>query len=145
MSGGPTLEERIRRLEDERDILRTLYMYGHAIDYGYEAEFLDCWAEGAVLRWPFGEPMVGHEAIGAAFRNHTHAPTAWHKHVLVAPIVRIEGDRAHVDSIFERLDPYEDGPQIKSFGRYRDVLVRCADGRWRFQERVAELEANRPQ
>ena len=40
--------------------------------------------------------------------------------------------------------PNADGPAIKSFGRYRDVLVRCPDGRWRIKERRNEREAGRP-
>ena len=45
--------------------------------------------------------------------------------------------------MFARLDRYTSGPGIRSFGRYRDVLARCADGRWRFKERIAEREASR--
>ena len=33
-----TIEARLRRLEDEQDILKTLYAYGHSIDYGLEAD-----------------------------------------------------------------------------------------------------------
>ena len=33
------LAARVQRLEDEREILRTLYAYAHSIDYGDEALF----------------------------------------------------------------------------------------------------------
>ncbi len=138
------IEDRLRLLEDERDIQRTLYTYGHALDYGYEAEFVDCWTEDAELFWPASGIIKGRAAIQAAFRRHTHAPAAVHKHLVIDPFIKIEGDRARVDSMFARLDPYDDVPEIRAFGRYRDVLVRCADGRWRFVERLAELEAKRP-
>jgi ketosteroid isomerase-like protein len=138
------LEARLRLLEDERAILRTLYAYGHAIDYGYEDEFADCWTEDAVLYWPWREPLAGRAAILEAFRAHTHAPERFHKHLLVEPRVRVEGDRATVESMYARLDAYEDGPKLRSFGRYLDVLVRCPDGRWRFEERRAENEAKLP-
>jgi hypothetical protein len=59
----------------------------------------------------------------------------------MAPLVNFNGARALVDSMFERLDTYAHGPGIHSYGRYRDVLVRCEDGRWRFLERACELEA----
>jgi ketosteroid isomerase-like protein len=142
MSNG-SLEERVRELEDERAILRTLYSYGHGLDYGLEEQFLDCWTEDAVLIWPDRPPLVGREAIAAAFRAHTHAPDFFHKHVIVEPRIDIDGDRASSECYFARWDDYEQGPEIRSFGRYRDVLIRCPDGRWRFQERRTEREARR--
>jgi hypothetical protein len=37
-------------------------------------------------------------------------------------------------------------PNIMAFGRYKDRLRRCPDGRWRFTERVCETEsANWPE
>ena len=35
-------------LEDERAILQTLHQYGHAMDYGPDAEFVDCFAHEGV-------------------------------------------------------------------------------------------------
>ena len=138
-----TVEERLQRLEDEEAILATLYAYGHDLDYGREAEWLDCWTDDAVLDWPGRDLIVGQAALRAAFRGHTHAPALYHKHVVVEPRIRIEGDRATVVSMYARLDRYRAGPQIRAFGRYRDVLVRCADGRWRFKERYPDVEAVR--
>lgn len=139
-----TLEARVQRLEDEREILRTLYTYGHAIDYGYEEEFVGCWIEDGLLVWPGVGEIRGREALGVVFRLHTHAPDVVHKHFLSQPLIRFEDGRARVDSMFARLDPYPEGPQMKGFGRYRDVLVPCDDGRWRFETRRAEGEAGRP-
>lgn len=135
---------RVGLLEDERAILQTLYAYGHAIDYGSEDEFMDCWVDGAVLDWPTRPaPFRGRDAIRGAFRGHTHAPGAAHKHFLVEPLIVLEGDRASVTSMFARLDRYAGIPHIRIFGRYVDRLVRCTDGRWRFTERKAECEAMR--
>ena len=139
------IEKRLARLEDERAILDTLHAYGHGIDYGLDEKFRDCWTEDAVLRWPEPHPpYVGREAIMDVYRRHTHAPDVFHKHVLVEPRISLDGDRATVDSYFARLDVYPEGPEISSFGRYRDVLVRCDDGQWRLSERRAEREASRP-
>lgn len=137
---SPTIEERLRLLEDERSILDTLYRYGHAIDYGLREEWLDCWTETAVLRWPH-ESYTGHDEIGGAFDGHSHAPERFHKHLLIEPRIRVDGDRATSDSYFSRLDAGPSGPSVRSFGRYRDVLVRCADGQWRLQERNTERES----
>jgi hypothetical protein len=149
------IEERLRRLEDEAEVLRTLYAYGSSIDYGREDEFRNCWTETAVLVWgktPYRElpdfpvrRFEGIDAIVDAFRVHTHAPERFHKHLLHQPRLTIDGDQATVESLFTRLDESPEGPVIRSFGRYRDVLVRCHDGRWRFELREAEVESMVPQ
>ena len=139
------IEQRLRRLEDEKAILDTLYAYGHGLDYGDEDAWIDCWTEDAELDWPGRAFMRGHAQLRAGFRAHTHAPALYHKHVVVEPMITIRGDSATVLSMFARLDRYPDGPGIRAFGRYRDTLVRCADGRWRFTQRLAEIEAARAQ
>lgn len=138
-----TIEQRLRLLEDEQEILNTLYAYGHSLDYGLEADWLNCWHEEAVLKWPNREPIKGHAVLTAVFRHHTHAPAAYHKHIVVEPVLRIDGDQATAACYFARLDRYPSGPHARSFGRYIDKLVRCPDGRWRFMERIAEREASR--
>lgn len=138
---NPTVEDRLKSLEDERDILKTLYTYGHALDYGLEAEFLDCFAHDADLYWATPEPIHGRAALANAFRSHTHAPATYHKHLLIEPRIKVQGDGAVVESMFARLDRYADGPRIRSFGRYLDIMERGLDNRWRFKERRAEREA----
>ena len=51
---------------------------------------------------------------------------------------------AAVESGFVRLDESPAGPVVRSFGRYRDELVRCEDGRWRFELREAFIENTVP-
>jgi ketosteroid isomerase-like protein len=139
------LSDRLDRLEDERAILRTLYTYGHAIDYGLEDEFVDCWVPDGILVWPPPHPsIIGHEALRAAFRRHTHAPELFHKHIIAEPLIESDGDLAEASTMFMRLDGYPGGPQISAYGRYVDALVRSTDRRWRFVSRRAELEAWRP-
>jgi ketosteroid isomerase-like protein len=137
------MEARLALLEDEREILRTLHAYGSSIDYGDEARWIDCWLPDAVLSWPsprYDGPFAGHDRLRQAFLGHTHAPDFFHKHFVVDPQIEIDGDTAHVQSYYARLDTGDDGPYIRGYGRYLDVLLRCDDGRWRFQERRAESE-----
>ncbi len=142
-----SVEERLKVLEAKREILRTLHAYGHCLDYGDEAGFLDCFTEDAQLGWTlFGAPLQGHARIREGFHKHTHAPDAWHKHMLAEPRITLQGERATTHSYFFRLDPYESSggaPEIYAFGRYIDTLARCADGRWRIARRVVEKEAAR--
>ncbi len=137
-----SLEDRIQRIEDERDIQQTIYRYGFALDYGSEDEWMKCWTDDAVLLWS-DSPICGHQELKAAFRSHTHAPQIFHKHLVVNARITVVADAAEAESMFARLDSYPDGPQILAFGRYQDELVRCADGCWRFRRRVAEVESMR--
>ena len=137
------IDERLALLEDEDRILQTLYIYGHSLDYDLEEDFMNCWTPDAVLDWPDRPPIRGHAALRLAFRAHTHAPAAWHKHMVFEPLIRIEAGRATVQSMFARLDRYPAAPAVRSFGRYRDTLLRGDDGCWRFVERIAEREGTR--
>jgi hypothetical protein len=139
------IEARLQRLEDERAIMEVLYRYGHALDYGNEEAFMDCWHESTVLQWPGRAPIRGHAELRQAFRNHTHAPRHYHKHFVLEPLIDIAGDNATVTSMFARLDSYGQLPRIRAFGRYLDKFVRCADAKWRMIERIAEREVWRPE
>ena len=57
------------------------------------------------------------------------------------PQIVVTGDEASVVSYFLRVEPRDAAStQIVASGRYLDRLVRCDDGRWRFMERVAEID-----
>lgn len=145
-----TIEERVQLHDDEREILRTMYQYGHTLDYGAEDGFLDCftptgvWEVAAVTTSkPFtARRYTGRDELIAFFRQHTHAPALYHKHLLIEPRIQIQGDTAGVESYWLRIEEHSDGPYIKSFGRYKDELVRCTDGRWRFSVRTIEPESS---
>ena len=143
------LERRLALLEDERNVLQRLYAYGHAIDYGDEAAWANCFAEDGVFdirsRLPNRPHQVisGREAIRAFVSRHTRAPELWHKHMLVEPSIAIDGDTARSDAYFAVLMEHEEQPILRVFGRYRDRLVRDTDGEWRFLERIAEIESMR--
>lgn len=137
-------EALITKLVAENEISHRLNLYGHAIDYNFEEEFVDCWMEDAELFWPRSGLLNGRAAIRAAFRKHSHAPDLWHKHLVAAPLITLDGNSASVSSMFVRIDQVAAGPCITVFGRYVDRLVACPDGRWRFQTRRVESEARHP-
>ena len=137
------LESRLELLLDERDVLRTLHAYGHAIDYGDEEAWVDCFTEDAHFgaRGRVNHDVRGREALREFISRHSRAPESWHKHLMVEPLIDVDGDTATVASYFVVTKDVEGAPRVTVFGRYRDRLVREADGRWRFAERLAEAES----
>ena len=148
----PSLEKRIARIEAEKEIVRTLYQYAHTLDYGPEAEFLDCFVEdGSWERTRArqeGEPVrfEGREGLLRFFRDPSRgrAPAVYFKHLVAEPRITFEDDEADVTSYFVRLQEHPEGPYLYAFGRYRDRLRRDPDGRWRFVRRLAETESTQP-
>ena len=152
---GQTLADVIRRLdaeEAERAIVRTLHRYVHTLDYGVEDEWLDCFTDDGVFDVRYREGTVrpdsgppfryeGRQALARFIAGHTRAPERYHKHLVSAALVTIDGGDARADSYFMRIDDHRGRPYVRSFGRYRDRLVRGADGAWRFALRVVEMES----
>jgi len=140
---------RVEKLEAERDILRTLYRYGHTIDVGDEDGWADCFAEGGEFatnpRMDGYRPyrIAGRRALAEFVHNHTRPPGLWHKHLLIEPLIEIDGETARVNSYFAVLTEHEGGPIVRVFGRYVDRMRRDPDGVWRFVERTAYLESLR--
>src|SRR5262245_1035733 len=92
--------ERLVRLEDEAAIRDTLYAYGSALDYGDRDQFIDCFTSDAdyYVTMRIGDSGAfefhGHDELRGYFDAHTHAPTAWHKHVTTNAVITLDGDSA---------------------------------------------------
>lgn len=142
------LAQRVERLEARLAIQERMYDYAHAIDYGEEEAWLNCFTTDGVfdVRMRLGSrPDIrceGREELAKFIAAHTRPPEAYHKHLLADTIVRLTGpDSAECTSYFVRVD--EGGARtanVVAMGRYFDRLVRESDGIWRFVERRAELE-----
>jgi SnoaL-like domain len=130
-----------------QDILRTMYRYARALDYGLEDEWLDVFTPDArydtIL--PDGSYFVhltGHDELRAFLVGYPHPPDSYQKHISVSPIIEIDGDEAVADSgwVFLTRAPGGLAPRLAAFGRYRDRLRRL-NGVWRFSERICDTEA----
>ena len=136
---------RLRLLEDERAITRTLYHYAHAQYSGDKRQFLNCFTDDAIIeRSRHGKIIVGHDEIAEYFDAISHAPVDYHKHVVIEPIIEIDGDAAIVSSDFLYVQRNSEGPFISHFGHYADEMVRDRDGNWRFTRRQLLTEAAAP-
>jgi hypothetical protein len=159
---GPDLAGVVRRLElleDEREIVRTIHQFGHTIDYGLEAEWLDCFLPDGELdviygdrppnrlalgtRHPRGVLHRGTEQLAAWIAGHTRPPVRIHKHLYVEPRITLDGDTATSITYMTRVDVVNGQPEVYAFGRYHDEWRRCDDGRWRLKSRKIEVEGQR--
>jgi hypothetical protein len=135
-------------IADERAILRVLYSYCHAIDYGEEARWLALFTSDGIfhVHMPRGLPTThcaGQKELAAFIGAHPRAPAALHKHLLLNPLIELQGDEARVTSYFQMLLEIDGTPETYCFGRYLDRLVRSESGLWRFRERVAQVQSMR--
>jgi hypothetical protein len=140
------LARRVRRLEDEREILRVLSAYGSAVDYGDAERFVACFTADGVLELsrPKSDQVAvraaGPEELAAFAHSHSRAPQQWHKHLVLETDLEIDGEEARATSYYVLLQDHERVPVVRSFGRYVDRLVRT-DERWAIARRRAEVEA----
>ena len=145
------LEERLQAFEDKEAILRTIYQYSHSLDHALTADdFVDCFTETA-LWWSSTEGryagtkggirLEGRDALRTWFMGRGRGTPEWQanrgnsKHYIVGPKIQIDGDEASAESYMLAVRDGKDGPYIWAMARYFDRLIRCDDGRWRFQER----------
>jgi hypothetical protein len=158
------LAGRLGRLEAEQAVNLALQRYAHAIDYGDRETWLDCFIPDGVFDVRVradrseqeavpesgpprvkGNRYVGREQLAGFVADQTCAPAVWHKHILAAPVMAFAADRRRVSlsSYFFVLDEPLGQPVVRAFGRYLDEMALGEDGRWRFVERIAEIESRR--
>lgn len=143
------LTARVNRLEDERAILDTLHRYGQAADRGDDAIWADLFTEdGVFVAFDRGGQqlfrLAGRDELAPWLRKFRAGETRLSKHVVLAPVIELDGANALVKSYLTRLienaDPYQ-SPVVLLMGRYDDEMVRGVDGKWRFRTRTAHTEA----
>ncbi|HEY4887376.1 MAG TPA: nuclear transport factor 2 family protein [Candidatus Dormibacteraeota bacterium] len=150
---------RLEQLESEREIVRTINQFGHTIDYGLEAEWLDCFLPDGELDVIYGDRPPSRMALGtrhargvlhrgteqlaAWIAGHTRPPVRIHKHLYIEPRIKLEGETATSITYMTRVDVIGGQPEVYAFGRYHDEWSRCDDGRWRIKRRRIEIEGQR--
>ena len=131
--GADDLATRLRRLEDEAGIVRTLHRYGHAIDAGDEATWVDLFTPDGQfrVRGPHGGYTIsGRDELAAFASRHSRRPEAFHQHVVTQPVIEVDGDRARcVSRFFVIVMDGDRARSVRTFGTYRDELERGEDGR----------------
>jgi len=143
---------RLPSIEDEREIRHTMDLYAHAMDYGEEEVWRDCFTDDALFLVSDAQKNMqeiyrvqGDETLSAYIAAYPRPPAVFAKHICTQILIQVDGDRATSESFWLAVNseggPNGVAPNIMAFGRYRDRLVACPDGRWRFTERICETEA----
>lgn len=149
MTDVSPLERRLAALEHRVAITDRLYAVAHALDYGDEARFVDCFVPEAEIRVHErgqDEPThvyLGHAGLHACFENHTQPPELCHKHLYLNPRMTVEGDHASCDCYCAvvAVAKHAAAPELLAFGLNRDRMIHCPDGEWRILARRSEMEA----
>ena len=155
---APSLEQRVRAIEDKEAILKTMYQYAYTIDFGKDVhEYTDLYTEDAVFQNNLSvtsttaTPEVTRPSTGAVAgrqalekwitnewqnRERNRAAGRYSIHLMVEPDITLEGDHATVRSYFQTTGNDNGRIYFISIGLYKDLFVRSPDGKWRMKERL---------
>jgi len=132
----------LARLLDERDVLEVIYDYCEAADADTPDAFVDHFTEDGLFTYrasadaPLSLEVRGRAELEKWFVERLPVvPPGTMNHTTVHPRVSVAGDTAESRSRFVSVRARDGGLFVASTGSYRDRLVRCEDGRWRFAER----------
>ncbi|MCR5879565.1 nuclear transport factor 2 family protein [Phenylobacterium sp. J367] len=135
---------RLQRLEDQRAVTDCIHSVCHVVDGTDAAAWLDLFTPDGVFTWRANDgaapalDLHGHDALGAWFAQHrSNNPAGSQMHIVLHPIVSLDGDAARVRSAYQTLRVADGQIVVASTGRYEDLLVRSPDGVWRLAERHA--------
>jgi SnoaL-like domain len=127
-----TLEERLRRVEDELAIGQLRARYCHLLDDRDWPAFVDLFTEDGIFQGL--KAVQGREALLQFFGTDFPKTTEAFWHFCTNATVEIDGDRATGRITLEYLSRIG-GVSYAAAGHYDDVMVRV-DSRWRFRSRV---------
>lgn len=155
MSEG--LEERISRLEDTQAITEVLYRYAHHIDRGEIDDFLEIFVPDLRYRVRMRNLEGGFDDrvdfTGRArlrqfaemvYQSIWGPSRSGQVNVITQPLITLNDDKATALTYHTLVKGDTKGREVTSYGRYRDELMRCADGKWRIASRIAEVESVNP-
>jgi len=143
---NPSIDARVRRLEDVEGIQRVLTDYGRFLDARDFAAYARLFAKDG--EWVGGLGTVkGPAAIQAFMEKNIPSPNTAHNYHLLSNFeIDVHGDTATAWSRWAFIVPGPDQkPIMAQGGRYDDLLTR-EDGHWKFLRRVVhgDIPAAKP-
>jgi 3-phenylpropionate/cinnamic acid dioxygenase small subunit len=140
------IDDELRALLDERAIIRTMHRYCRALDSGNEHEWLDVFTEDATYDTVLPDGgvyahLTTRDEFIAFLYAYPRPPVTAPKHVIVDPIIELDGDVALGESTFLFLNQTPgEMPRVMAWGRYIDKFRR-EGALWRISSRLCETEA----
>lgn len=136
----PSVESRLRQIQDKMAIEGLLLAYGRTLDARDFAAYSALFARDGEWKGALGT-YKGPAAIRSAMEKiFTDAaadiPKGKNFHVMSNFDITVQGDRATARSMFIFYKMNGNVPEAAVAGRYEDVLVR-ENGEWRFLQRTA--------
>lgn len=137
--GDRSVEDRLRRVEDELEIVRLVSAYGPAVDCGDGWRAASLWTEDGVYDTDAGV-WHGRGAIAAmvAGEGHHGLLAEGVAHVLGVPHIQLEGDRAAATCYSRVFRRTADGFTPWRVAANRWELVRTEEG-WRAARRTTRM------
>jgi 3-phenylpropionate/cinnamic acid dioxygenase small subunit len=135
---GQSIEQRLRALEDEREIRELIMRYAQCLDLRDHGGYAALFARDG--RWsgrmgdatgPESIEAMLIEGLGSAPENFRNTMNF---HLISNLLIKIDGDTAKAESRLVYFVRNEKKPVPMLAGRYEDDFVR-EDGRWRFKYR----------
>lgn len=137
MNAEPSLEQRVRRLEDIEEIRRLRNRYHASLNEGRYGDCRALFTEDAIVELGYLARYEGIEAIDRGFRAMGERDRFFIKQFIHGHDVDVEGDTGRGTSYLEaRYGRY--GVSYVVAGRYDDVYTRV-NGIWKFRSMIAEL------
>src|SRR5687767_8672666 len=141
---SPSVETRLKQLEDKEQIAQVLIDYGRHLDSRDLAAYAALFATDG--EWVGGFGTVKGRANIQAFMEKslgTGPNRGGSYHIMSNVVITVKGDSATAWSRWTFVTPGERGATIAQAGRYDDTLVR-ENGAWKFKRRVASNDTAPP-
>lgn len=125
---------------DKLEVTELLYRYAELIDAGDFDGVGELLGRGAFMGVA-GAPAIAKLFASSTRRFPDHGNTPRTRHLVLNPIVDVDGERATARSTFCVVQKTDTVPlQPIVVGRYADVFARDEHGGWYFTERTVDVE-----
>lgn len=132
MSEDDSVSARVQRLEDLHELQQLRANYCQHLDSGRWDELVELFTQdGAFVGLSTAR---GREDLRSFFSELQQGPLSAWWHFSSNETLEVDGDRATGQTWLLQPCVVEGESQLAA-GRYVDQMVRCSDGRWRFEER----------
>ena len=140
-SASELLAQKIKRLEDEREIEALMHVYAEMVDRREWKKMDRVFALEATIDYTSTGGQKGPFRETLAWLDRALESWPLNLHIITNLIIEIDGDTARTRCYFHapmgRNQPSGEQLIITNAGRYLDKLVRTADG-WRITERFCD-------